>query len=190
MGDSKNFYKHLTKTPVHGTGQGSCSSPAIWLLISSILMDCLSKLGNGLTMQDVMGTEFSLESLRQWIDGFVDNTSLFTNITRSFGDTNDIRELTNRLRQDMIAWKDLLKTSGGKLELKKCFYYILSWKFDDKGSPSPTTITEQRALVDQITIPDMLSSIPIAIEQKDVITEHKTLGCFKSITGTAKIEME
>jgi hypothetical protein len=147
----------MTDTPVHGTGQGSCASPAIWLLISSILMDCLSELGNGLTMQDVKGTEFSLDSLRQWIDGFVDDTSLFTNITRSLGDTNDIKELTNRLRQDMISWKDLLESSGGKLELKQCFYYILSWKFDGKGNPIPTTIAEQREVTEQISIPDNMS---------------------------------
>jgi hypothetical protein len=81
-------------------------------------------------MQDAMGTEFSSASLRQWIDGFVDNNSLFTNITRSLGNTNDVQELTKRLRDDMIARKYLLETSCGKLELKKCFYDILSRKFD------------------------------------------------------------
>jgi hypothetical protein len=49
--DSKRFYKHTNATPIHGTGQGSC--PSIWLLISSILMDCLAELGDGMTMQDV-----------------------------------------------------------------------------------------------------------------------------------------
>jgi hypothetical protein len=153
-------------------------------------MDCLSELVNGLTMQDVMGTDFSLDSLRQWIDGFVDNTSLFTNIARNFGNTNDIVELTRRLREDMIAWKDLLETSGGKLELKKFFYYILSWKFDGKGNPTPTTIAEQRTLVEQIHIPDGQFGTLITIDQKEVIVEHKTLGCYKSITGNAKEEIK
>jgi hypothetical protein len=128
----------------------NCASPAIWLLISSILMDCLSELGNGLTMQDVMDNDFSIPSLCQWIDGFMDDMSLFTNINQDFGNSNNIRELTNRLKQDMIAWKDLLETSGGKLELKKCFYYVLSWKFDGRGNPIPTTITEQREIVDHL----------------------------------------
>jgi hypothetical protein len=90
----------------------------------------------------------------------------------------------------MIAWKDLLETSGGKLELKKCFYYILTWKFDGRGNPIPTTIAEQREIVDQIQINDASSTSPIAIEQKEVITEHKTLGCFKSIIGIASEEMK
>jgi hypothetical protein len=43
----------------------------------------------------------------------------------------------------MIAWKELLEASGGKLELTKYFYYILTWKLDGKGNPVPTTIAEQ-----------------------------------------------
>jgi hypothetical protein len=57
LGDSKEYYEHTEETPVHGTGQGSCASPAIWLMI-----------------------------------------------------------------EDLLAWKDLLGVSGGKLELSKCFY--------------------------------------------------------------------
>jgi hypothetical protein len=52
------------------------------------------------------------------------------------------------------------------------------------------TISEQRETVEQITIPDNSSPIPIAIEQKEVIVEHKTLGCFKSITGISTQEIQ
>jgi hypothetical protein len=90
----------------------------------------------------------------------------------------------------MIAWKDLLETSSGKFELKKCFYYILNWRFDEQGNPIPTMIAEQRNVLDQIHISDSSSSTLTAIEQKEMTTEHKTLGCFKSITGTAKAEMK
>jgi hypothetical protein len=53
LGDSIRTYQHLKTTPIHGTGQGTCASPAIWLLIRSILMDCLSELGGGIMMRDV-----------------------------------------------------------------------------------------------------------------------------------------
>jgi hypothetical protein len=140
LGDSKTLYKHTTETPIHGTGQGSCSSTAIWLLVSSFLMDCLKQLGNGMTMKDVKGKR----TLRQLIEGFVDDTSLFTNLLQSFLDCNDIEQLTTRLCHDMVARKELLEASGGKLESKKFFYYILTWKFDPRGNPIPTTIAEQR----------------------------------------------
>jgi hypothetical protein len=99
--DSRKHYSHTTKTPIHGTGQGSCAFPAIWLLVSSLLMDCLYILGNGMTIKDVMGKR----TLRQLIDGFVDDTSLFTNLITTFVESNDIKELTSRLQHNMIAWK-------------------------------------------------------------------------------------
>lgn len=139
IGDSTSSYQHSSTTPIHGTGQGSCSSPALWLLISSILMDCLANLGGGMSIKDVNN-----KSIRQWIDGFVDDTSLFVNLAKIGSDPNDIRSLQLHMQQDLITWMELLEASGGKLELSKCFYYILSWKFDDEGVATPTTIKEQR----------------------------------------------
>jgi rhamnose utilization protein RhaD (predicted bifunctional aldolase and dehydrogenase) len=40
LSDLEKYYSHSEETLVHGTGQGSCASPSLWLLISSILMDC------------------------------------------------------------------------------------------------------------------------------------------------------
>jgi hypothetical protein len=179
IGESKRYYQHSATTPVHGTGQGSCASPALWLIISSILMDCLAQLGQGMTMQEILGDR----TLQQWIDGFVDDTSLFTNLLGLIGDPNDVRLLTEKLRQDMLFWKELLEASGEKLELHKCFYYILAWKFDSKGHSTPMTITEQRHIVDQITIPESTANSPILISQKEVFTGHKILGCHKSVIG-------
>jgi hypothetical protein len=50
LGDSVKTYQHSYETPIHGTGQGSCASPTKWLLISIILMDCLSELGGGMRL--------------------------------------------------------------------------------------------------------------------------------------------
>ena len=50
MGISNDHYTHTQATPVHGSGQGSCASPAIWLLISSILMRCLDDAVPGMAM--------------------------------------------------------------------------------------------------------------------------------------------
>jgi hypothetical protein len=81
----------------------------------------------------------------------------------------------------MIAWKELLEASGGKLELTKCFYYILTWKFDSKGNPIPTTINEQRQITNQISVPDTFSNNIIQLLQNKIDEAHKTLGCYKCI---------
>jgi hypothetical protein len=185
LGESSRTYQHSNNTPIHGTGQGSCASPAIWLLISSILMDCLSEIGGGMIMQDVNG----ISSIQQWIDGFVDDTSLFTNVT-CHNDNHCIIQSCNQLRSDMIIWNDLLEASGGKLELSKCFYYILSWQFDNDGNGIPMTIAEQR---DQNVTPIQIKTTyqsEVTIQQKEVHQAHKTLGCYKAIDGNEKEQIQ
>jgi hypothetical protein len=149
-------------------------------------MDCLLHLGNGMTLKDFFGKQ----TLRQVIDGFVNDTSLFTNLFNLVVESNDIKELTLRLRYDMIAWKELLEASGGKLELTKCFYYILTWKFDPKGNPVPTTIKEQRQVAEQISVPDTYTNNIIQIQQKEINKAHKTLGCFKCIIRNELSEIQ
>jgi hypothetical protein len=180
LGDSKQYYQHSEKTPIHGTGQGSCASPCIWLLISSILMDCLAELGGGVVMKDVTpGT------IQQWIEGFVDDSSLFSNLPRDNKNPNDVKLLHEKLRRDMILWRDLLEASGGKLALEKCFYYCLSWKFDGKGRPYPVSVKEQRTICPSISIPDG-NGKDIIMHQKEVSEWHRTLGCRKTIDGSNK----
>jgi hypothetical protein len=94
---------------------------------------------------------------------------------------NDILLLHQQLREDLLAWKDLLEVSGGTLELSKCFYYIRSWKFDENGNAMPTTLEEQRKVCLPIRIPD--STGEIKISQEEVQAWNKTLGCYKTING-------
>jgi hypothetical protein len=108
LGDSKDYYIHSNQTPVHGTGQGSCASPAIWLLISSFIMDALQQKATGMTMEDVIKTSVSVI---EWINGLVDDTSIFTNNRYS---EQDITILKHRLQEDGNRWANLLQSTGGK----------------------------------------------------------------------------
>jgi hypothetical protein len=177
LGDSERYYCHSKETPVHGTGQGSCASPCIWLLISSILMDCLQELAGGMKMTNPGNTIM----IQQWIDGFVDDMSLFSNLLGANENTNDIKMLHEKLSIDLTAWKELLEAYGGKLELEKCFYYTLNWKFNKLGDAIPTMIEEQRAICPQITVKDTTTNSEITIQQKETMEEHQTLGCKKTM---------
>jgi hypothetical protein len=73
----------------------------------------------------------------------------------------------------MTIWNDLLDASGGTLELSKCFYYILSWKFDKKGNDLPMIIAEQRH---QHVVPIQIKSdnnSSVKIQQKEDHNAHK-----------------
>jgi Reverse transcriptase (RNA-dependent DNA polymerase) len=183
-GDSNEYYIHNEDNPIYGTGQGSCSSPAIWLFISSFIMDCLQKEANGMNMRDMVNISNDVMS---WIEGFVDDTSIFTNIDYY---NSDLKTLKTKLSEDGNRWSKLLWATGGKLEASKCFYYLLSWKFDDNGFPVPESIEEQ-TLKDNhgniLSIPDGNSTI---LKQVETTTSHKTLGAMKCIFGpeTAQIK--
>jgi hypothetical protein len=119
-------------------------------------MDCLSRLGGGMTMIDITKDN----SIQQCIVGFVDDTSRFTNIIQQTN-KNNIIQLCSQLTHDMTIWNDLLEASGGKLELSKCFYHILSWKSATEGNSLPMTIAEQQGQqVTTITIKADNKSLP------------------------------
>jgi hypothetical protein len=68
IGDSKTTYSDCDDKPIHGTGLGSCASPAIWLLLSSFLMALLKENGTGMTMEDILNDK---NKVKEIIEGFV-----------------------------------------------------------------------------------------------------------------------
>jgi 23S rRNA pseudoU1915 N3-methylase RlmH len=70
---------------------------------------------------------------------FVDDTDVAVNDT---GKQLTSRELAQVLQTDAQHWEKLLFTSGGKLELSKCFFYIMYWKFTEDGMPFLTPKSE------------------------------------------------
>jgi hypothetical protein len=67
------------------------------------------------------------------------------------------------------------------LELKKCFYYILSWKRDKNGTATPERKEEQQ--IEQLELKLTTKIEPVKITQREVNESHKTLGTHKCIMG-------
>jgi hypothetical protein len=77
LGVSKDYYQDTLTTPLHhGSGQGSGSASTLWLFISLIIMTIYQDLASGMQITNANITE----KLQEWIDGYVDDTSIFTNI--------------------------------------------------------------------------------------------------------------
>jgi hypothetical protein len=72
-------------------------------------MDCLKELAGGMKMTN----PDNMIMIQQWIDGFVDDTSLFSNLIGTDYNPNDIKQLHHQLTHNLIAWKELLEASGG-----------------------------------------------------------------------------
>jgi hypothetical protein len=176
LGDSKATYQHSDSTPIHGSGQGSCVSPALWLMQSSFIMEVMEEIAHGMKIVSVDGSEAPLVQMQE---GFVDDISNYAN--NDFKDTC-IHNLHSTLQEDGRKWVGMLEGTGGKLELTKCFDYLLSWGWDSNGSPYPIPMNQQPIELSTINIRQE-NKPPEYIKQRDVSESHKTLGAFKTICG-------
>jgi hypothetical protein len=156
--------------PVYGTGQGSCSSPPIWLQICSILFDCHNQRSYGASYC----TPDRTLHFQAGMTGFVDDTK---------GQTNDmtestplpLRQLIDRMQSDAQLWGDLLHVSGGALEIPKCNYYVMQWRFQPSGIPTLETNVNTTLRIENG------NRTAIVTLTNDAITiTHKTLGTWKS----------
>ena len=66
--------------------------------------------------------------------GFVDDKNARTNTFESTNQPTD-EELIKLAQTDAQLWRDLLASSGGKLEPLKCCYYMMKTIFASSGAP-------------------------------------------------------
>ena len=75
--------------------------------------------------------------------GFVDDTTHWVNnFPRAIQGNYPTVEMYRDTQQTAQWWEQLLHSTGGKLELTKCFYYPIIWTFDKEGIPTLQTPQE------------------------------------------------
>ena len=180
FGTSQASYTSNDQCEIHGQGQGSRAGPPTWVFVSSLLLDCMQQLANGL--------HFTCPKKeihhRRTNDAFVDDVTGYTN--------NFVHELEGEyvqhtvvelMQQDASLWNELLHISGGKLALHKCLYYVLAWKWHD----GQATLKPASEIQPKITLHDGQESTPI--EHLEPNQAHRTLGQFKSPTGDQTFQL-
>jgi hypothetical protein len=116
-------------------------------------------------------------------DAFVDDTTGGVNDTHLSTPLSPT-ELAARLQKQAQLWERLLFASGGRLELPKCFFYMIVWKWTD-GDATMMSVEELNA---SISLTCGSNPHPVPIAQKEVHTSHKTLGTQMNPTGTMTAE--
>jgi hypothetical protein len=124
-GISDSFYCVLQDYLPYGTGQGSGASPSVWLSLVVILLTALAVLAP-LAMSFVDPWEDIHEERNA--DSFVDDTSNGCNDAH-LGEPMPYAELIATAQAGAQIWEQLLYSSGGALELKKCFWYLIYWQW-------------------------------------------------------------
>ena len=168
-----------------GTGQGSGASPAIWLLISTVLLSVLTKIAKRGMMFKSPDNSIAIE---RYSDAYVDDTQNGVN-DAYLPSPWSIQELSTTLSATSQSWEKLLYCSGGALELSKCFYYLLYWKWVD-GLPILHTKSEISDQTTPISLTSGSNSTSTQITLRDPGDAHKTLGIHLAPTGKDTVQAE
>ena len=126
-GISDGNYQGTVLEPLFGTGQGSGASPAVWLSLVVVILNAYDEIANdGFAFTDPWN-----ELTELWkVFAFVDDTSLgFTDYTGKSAD-----EMIQTLEHLAQLWEKLLNTTGGALNLSKCFWSLQYWEWK-QGRP-------------------------------------------------------
>lgn len=110
--------------------------------------------------------------------GFVDDTNGRTNLFDSPLERDSVA-LTEAANKDAQLWHDLLDSSGGALEISKCNFQCIQWKFLNCGTPVMSHDPDA-----SMTLVSRNSTVQLKATPLDI--PHKTLGHYKNPIGNTK----
>ena len=177
LGLSEESYTHSTDRPIYGTGQGSGNSPMIWCFLSSILFDCYETKAHG-AIYETPDKHFRT---KLHMVGYVDDSNGQTNAFLEDQQPPD-ETILAMTQNDAQIWNDLLHASGGALELPKCVYQLISWRFLHDGRPLMQGGVSSHKVQVHSCQQDNTSSVQ-TIPGLSAYTAHKTLGHYKDPNG-------
>jgi len=170
-GISDEWFGNLISA-VYGVLQGSGSAPAIWLAVSIVLIKAYKRLFPTSGIPNPNGTD----TIDKIIDAFVDDTDLWDIL---YGTNLPDQAGMERMQRRAQSWERLMYSSGGKLNLQKCFWYYVSWKWHN-GIPRLATIDECPG---DLKILSGNDETPVTITRVESTSALATLGVLTSPSG-------
>jgi hypothetical protein len=171
IGISEETYSHSDESPAFGSGQGSGASAQGWGKLVSVLFDIHDMYGHGCKYAD----PWKLYSAIIGMLGFVDDN----NITNNGEEGETVSDIIIRTQHDAQLWNDLLRATGGALNLDKCFAQVLAFQFGLNGAPVIAPADPKLTII----IQDRLYNKEVEIKP---ISPYKTYRSLGTEQGTSK----
>ncbi len=136
-GDSDTSFGGLDIIPMHGIGQGNGSSPAIWAVVSTPILNMLRQTNVGSFLRQPI----SLKPIRFSGFSFVDDTDT---IQTARDNTEGWQEVVQGLQHSLDMWQVGLHATGGAIIPVKTSWKLTDFKWQG-GNWSYRTLAEMPA---------------------------------------------
>ena len=142
-GLSARTYQTDALRRILGTRQGSCASPSIWVTVLDPILWSISTKFTCFQINTPLN-----KPIDRIGDAYVDDTSLMaTSDSHVTNSTAAEVKLTAHMENIAQDFERKLFSTGGRLNLKKCFWYLISWRWNPDGSSSMATIEQSLSVL-------------------------------------------
>jgi hypothetical protein len=172
-GDSQESYggESWEREP-HGICQGNGAGPAIWVAVSTPLLEILRDAGYGAKLHSAMGDTF----IHLAGFAFVDDTD-----TLQSGELDDdIETVLNEAQKGLNLWEEGIRATGGELKGSKSDFAIVNfiwnggeWRYEQKNAKYKLCVSS-----------DTGEKEPL--EQLNADEARRTLGVWQAVDGNEK----
>lgn len=174
----KSVISYRGKIPHQGIPQGNGLGPPGWDIISP---PCLESL-----QQKRYGAKFLTPISNKMIVfvgyAYIDDTEQVE--TENYEGKN-IKEIIKRMQKAIDLWEKSIKITGGAIQLEKCHWYVLNFKWDGSTYKLSTKID----LPYELTVIDT-NGIRQIIKRKEYNKSKETLGVHCTPNGNMKHQIE
>jgi hypothetical protein len=124
-GVSKQTYGTDMEIPYQGVGQGNGAGPAIWVVISTVIIAMMSTAGHGFNLLSAMTKTLITMACYAFVDD--------TDVIQSACDVNQKGEAVVPLMQEAVdRWEGGLRATGGALVPSKSHWHLIDFKWTGK----------------------------------------------------------
>jgi len=176
-GISTHGYANHPDLILNGPGQGSTIGPFLWLLCFLLIFSALTPTVPEIIIQPVN----ELLPITFVGEAFVDDAGLGTNNTQGEPSASAEQKLVTNLQSVSQEWERLLYSTGRALNLQKCFWFLLSWKWEQGKAKLHTAST----LPVQLTMTSGANQHPSEIKRIEPTDTFHTLGVYVTPNGSS-----
>ena len=179
QGVSRQNIRTTKNNILHGIGQGNGGGPAMWISHLTVMFAAISSVCMGFAFSCVEG----IKSLCTVGTGYVDDVTLGLSVALEHPQTE--KTVYKHIKRMGQLWEKLLFITGGRLELSKCFWVPITWKWNG-GIPR---LVKKSRFDKEMLLYESETKEQIPIPRNTANDSVKRLGVWSTCDGTWKTEV-